>query len=95
MDGLHTRLCALLGIEYPIVQTGMGWVSGARLTAATSEAGGLGILGSATMSLAELEQAIVRVKQRTKKPFGVNLRSDQPDVKDLRTTDDVLALLEG
>ncbi|HEY6557674.1 MAG TPA: nitronate monooxygenase [Polyangiaceae bacterium] len=82
MDGLHTRLCTLLGIEYPIVQTGMGWVSGARLTAATSEAGGLGILGSATMNLAELENAIARVKQRTKKPFGVNLRSDQPDVKD-------------
>jgi NAD(P)H-dependent flavin oxidoreductase YrpB (nitropropane dioxygenase family) len=80
MTALHTRLCTLLGIRYPIVQTGMGWVSGARLTAATSEAGGLGILGSATMSLAELEAAILRVKQRTDKPFGVNLRSDQPDV---------------
>jgi len=77
---LHTRLCTLLGIRYPIVQTGMGWVSGARLTAATSEAGGLGILGSATMSVAELQAAIVRIKQRTDKPFGVNLRSDQPDV---------------
>ncbi|HMJ10622.1 MAG TPA: nitronate monooxygenase, partial [Polyangiaceae bacterium] len=43
---------------------------------------GLGILGSATMSLDELENAIVRVKERTRKPFGVNLRSDQPDVKD-------------
>lgn len=78
---LNTRLCALVGIEYPIVQTGMGWVSGARLTAATSQAGGLGILGSATMSFAELEAAIARVKQRTTKPFGVNLRADQPDVK--------------
>jgi NAD(P)H-dependent flavin oxidoreductase YrpB (nitropropane dioxygenase family) len=81
-DRLHTRLCSLLGIQYPIVQTGMGWVSGARLTAATSEAGGLGILGSATMTVEELEAAILRVKQRTKKPFGVNLRSDQPDVID-------------
>lgn len=79
-SALDTRLCRLLGIEYPIVQTGMGWVSGARLTAATSEAGGLGILGSATMTLPELEAAIQRVKERTRKPFGVNLRSDQADV---------------
>ena len=37
---LHTRICDLFGIRYPIVQTGMGWVAGARLTAATSQAGG-------------------------------------------------------
>jgi len=77
---LRTRLCELLGIRVPIIQTGMGWVSGARLTAATSAAGGLGILASATMSLSELERAITSVKQRTDQPFGVNLRSDQPDV---------------
>lgn len=79
---LHTRLCQLIGIEYPIVQTGMGWVSGARLTAATSEAGGLGILGSATLSYPELEAAVRRVKERTRKPFGVNLRADQSDVNE-------------
>ena len=80
MSVLSTRLCALLGTRYPIVQTGMGWVSGARLTAATSEAGGLGILGSATLTVAELEAAILRVKERTNKPFGVNLRTDQGDI---------------
>lgn len=80
MGFLHTRACDLFGVRYPIVQTGMGWVSGARLTAATSEAGGLGILASATMSYEELESAIARVKERTKKPFGVNLRADQADV---------------
>jgi NAD(P)H-dependent flavin oxidoreductase YrpB (nitropropane dioxygenase family) len=47
---LHTRICDLLGIRYPIVQTGMGWVSGAPLTAATSAAGGFGILAAATMT---------------------------------------------
>jgi len=78
---LNTRLCDLIGIEYPIVQTGMGWVSGAQLTAATSEAGGLGILGSATLTVDQLEQAIARVKQRTRKPFGVNLRTDQGDIE--------------
>lgn len=76
---LSTRLCHLIGIEYAVVQTGMGWVSGAQLTAATSAAGGLGILGSATLTLEQLEAAIQRVKQRTNKPFGVNLRTDQDD----------------
>jgi NAD(P)H-dependent flavin oxidoreductase YrpB (nitropropane dioxygenase family) len=48
---MRTRLTELTGIRYPIVQTGMGFVAGARLTAATSKAGGLGIIGSATMSM--------------------------------------------
>ncbi len=77
---LHTPLCDLLGIEHPIVQTGMGWVAGASLASATSAAGGLGILASATMSFDELETAIRTVKERTDKPFGVNLRADAADV---------------
>jgi NAD(P)H-dependent flavin oxidoreductase YrpB (nitropropane dioxygenase family) len=76
---LHTRLCDLLGVQYPIVQTGMGYVAGARLTTATSAAGAFGILASATMSFAELDRAIGEVKERTDKPFGVNLRADQTD----------------
>ena len=47
---LHTPFCELVGVRYPIVQTGMGWVAGPRLVAATAEAGGLGILASATMT---------------------------------------------
>ncbi|MGZ4680875.1 MAG: NAD(P)H-dependent flavin oxidoreductase [Acidimicrobiales bacterium] len=77
---LHTRICDLFGVEHPIVQTGMGWVAGARLTSATSAAGGLGILASATMTLPELRTAIGEVKDRTDKSFGVNLRTDQPDI---------------
>jgi NAD(P)H-dependent flavin oxidoreductase YrpB (nitropropane dioxygenase family) len=77
---LRTRICDLFGIRYPIVQTGMGWVSGARLTAATSAAGGLGILASATMTLPQLEIAIREVRERTDEPFGVNLRTDQDDI---------------
>jgi NAD(P)H-dependent flavin oxidoreductase YrpB (nitropropane dioxygenase family) len=76
---LRTRLTELLGIRYPIVQTGMGYVAGARLTAATSRAGGLGIIASATMSLDELRTAIRQMKQRTDAPFGVNLRADATD----------------
>jgi NAD(P)H-dependent flavin oxidoreductase YrpB (nitropropane dioxygenase family) len=78
-DVLHTRACALFGVRLPIVQTGMGWVSGASLTAATSAAGGLGILASATMTLDELRSAIDKVASRTTNPFGVNLLPNQPD----------------
>lgn len=77
---LHTAACDLFGIEYPVIQTGMGWVAGARLTAATSSAGGLGILASATMTYEQLRTAIAEVRDRTDKPFGVNLRADQPDI---------------
>ena len=77
---LRTRLCELLGVEYPIVQTGMGWVAGPRLVAATSAAGAFGILGAATMDLDELRAAIKEVKGKTHRPFGVNMRADQPDV---------------
>jgi len=76
---LKTRATELFGVDYPIVQTGMGWVSGARLTSATANAGGLGILASATMSYDELAAAITETKGRTSKPFGVNLRADAPD----------------
>jgi NAD(P)H-dependent flavin oxidoreductase YrpB (nitropropane dioxygenase family) len=80
VSALHTRICDLFGIRYPIVQTGMGWVAGPRLCAATSAAGGLGVLASATMTLEQLRAAIADVKSRTTAPFGVNLRTDQPDV---------------
>ena len=77
---LHTRFCRLVGVRYPIVQTGMGWVAGPRLVAATAEAGGLGILASATMTYPELVAAIDEVRSRTDRPFGVNMRTDVADV---------------
>ncbi|MFL0580178.1 NAD(P)H-dependent flavin oxidoreductase [Dietzia sp. 179-F 9C3 NHS] len=76
---IATDFTKLVGVEYPVVQTGMGWVSGPELTAATANAGGLGIIASATMTFAELEAAIVRTKELTSKPFGVNLRADAED----------------
>jgi len=78
---LRTALCELCGIERPIVQTGMGWVAGPGLAAATSNAGGLGIIAASTMDYDELVAAIREVKERTDKPFGVNLRSDAPDAQ--------------
>ena len=77
----HTRLCDLLGIRYPIIQTGMGYVSDARLTAATSAAGGMGILAGATLTTVELARAIADIKAHTDAPFGVNLRADHPDAR--------------
>jgi NAD(P)H-dependent flavin oxidoreductase YrpB (nitropropane dioxygenase family) len=71
-----------VGVRFPIVQTGMGWVAGPRLVAATANAGGLGILASATMTVDELSSAIAEVRARTSAPFGVNLRTDVADVND-------------
>lgn len=76
---LRTPLTELVGVRHPVVQTGMGWVAGPRLVSATANAGGLGILASATMTFEELEKAIVEVKGRTDQPFGVNLRADAQD----------------
>jgi len=79
---LHTSLCDRFGIEVPIVQTGMGWVAGARLVSATANAGALGILASATMDFRQLQHTVAEVKARTTRPFGVNLRADAVDVND-------------
>lgn len=79
---LRTPLTDLVGVEHPVVQTGMGWVAGARLVSATANAGGLGILASATMTLDELATAIGKVKAATDKPFGVNIRADAADAPD-------------
>lgn len=79
---LRTPLTELVGVAHPIVQTGMGWVAGPRLTSATAAAGALGILASATMTYGELEKAVHEVRDRTDRPFGVNLRADQEDVLD-------------
>lgn len=79
---LATPLTELAGIAHPVVQTGMGWVAGARLVSATSNAGGLGILASATMTIDELAIAIGKVKATTDRPFGVNIRADAVDAGD-------------
>jgi NAD(P)H-dependent flavin oxidoreductase YrpB (nitropropane dioxygenase family) len=79
---LHTRFCDLVGCRLPIVQTGMGWVSGASLTAATSAAGGLGVLAAVTMTPDQFADAVRAVKDRTDAPFGANFRADQPDLDD-------------
>jgi len=70
---LRTSLCDVLGVEYPIVQSGMGGVAGAALAAAVSRAGGLGILGCAHLPPDEVRKRIREVRALTDRPFGVNL----------------------
>ncbi|TQJ87427.1 nitronate monooxygenase family protein [Streptomyces sp. SLBN-31] len=79
---MDTALTRLVGIRHPIVQTGMGWVAGPRLVAATANAGALGILASATMTVDRLREAVREVRSRTDAPFGVNLRADAADAGD-------------
>lgn len=79
---ISTALTRLVGVEHPVVQTGMGWVAGAQLVSATANAGGLGILASATMTIDELAIAIGKVKAATDRPFGVNMRADAADAGD-------------
>ncbi|WP_260637045.1 NAD(P)H-dependent flavin oxidoreductase [Streptomyces angustmyceticus] len=76
---IETPLTRLVGVRHPLVQTGMGWVAGPRLVSAVAEAGALGILASATMTVAQLRAAVREVASRTTAPFGVNLRADAGD----------------
>ncbi len=70
---LHTPLCSLLGIEQPILQSGMGGIAGPELVAEVCRAGGLGILAGLGMPPDELRKQIARVRELTSLPFGVNL----------------------
>ncbi|MBV1883419.1 MAG: nitronate monooxygenase [Pseudomonadales bacterium] len=70
---LKTPLCEKLGIDYPVLQAGMGFVARGKLAGAVSAAGGLGTIGAATMSPEELRDEIAIVRQVTDKPFAVDL----------------------
>jgi NAD(P)H-dependent flavin oxidoreductase YrpB (nitropropane dioxygenase family) len=75
---LHTRVCDLLGVRHPIIQTGMGWVAKPEMVAAVSNAGAIGFLAAATIPPGEVEGQIERVKTLTDAPFGVNFLMDAP-----------------
>jgi enoyl-[acyl-carrier protein] reductase II len=63
----------LFGIDYPIIQGGMVWVSGGKLAAAVSRAGGLGLIGAGSMQPQLLHDHIVKAQLFTSKPIGVNV----------------------
>jgi enoyl-[acyl-carrier protein] reductase II len=72
-SALHTPICDLLGIRYPICQAGMGYVARSALAAAVSAAGGLGVIAAANLSPRELREEIKKVRDQTDRPFGVDI----------------------
>lgn len=77
------RITTLFGIRYPIIQAGMVWCSGWRLAAAVSNAGGLGLIGAGSMHPDTLREHIVKCKNATKKPFGVNIPLMYPQIEEI------------
>lgn len=74
------RLCALLGIKYPIISGGMVWCSGWRLASAVSREGGLGLIGAGSMHPETLREHIRKCHEATDKPFGVNVPMFYPEL---------------
>ncbi len=69
---MKTRITELFGIKYPILLSGMSWISVPRMVAAVSNAGGLGILATGPMDPSQTRKAIQEIRQLTDKPFGCN-----------------------
>jgi len=80
---LRTRLTTLLGIEHPIIQGGMAWTATAELSAAVSNAGGIGVIGAGHMPTENLREQIRNAKRLTDKPFGVNLMLLTPHIDEI------------
>ncbi len=80
---MKTRITELCGIEYPIIQGGMAWVADFHLAAAVSEAGGLGLIAAGSAPADVVRQQIRLTKERTDKPFGVNVVLLNPYVEEI------------
>ena len=80
---INSLLTRDLGIQYPIFQGGMAWVSDATLAAAVSNAGGLGIISAMNLNAEYLREQIRKCRTLTDKPFGVNIMLMSPFVKDV------------
>ena len=80
---MKNRVTELFGIQYPIIAGGMVWCSGWELAAAVSNAGGLGLIGSGSMTAEVLREHIRKCRQATDKPFGVNVPLMKPNVEEL------------
>lgn len=80
---IHTPLCDLLGIEYPVFQGGMAWIADGKLAAAVSEGGGLGIIAAGNAPADYVREQIHIAKGLTDRPFGVNIMLMSPFVDDV------------
>jgi len=81
---MKTRITELLGIKYPIIQSAMNYVAYPSLVAAVSNAGGLGILGAASMNPDDLRKNIKQIRELTDKPFGVNFLPYHPQAAEVQ-----------
>ena len=80
---IQTDLCRLLGIEYPVFQGGMAWVADARLAAAVSNAGGLGIVSAINTDTEAVRQEVRLCRRLTDKPFALNLMLMAPNADEI------------
>ena len=83
MKTIQSRICELTGITHPVFQGGMAWVSEARLAAAVSNAGGLGLISAMNADAGYLKEQIRLCKELTNKPFGVNIMLMSPHVEEV------------
>lgn len=82
----RTRICDLLGIEYPLLQGGMAWIADGNLAAAVSNGGGLGIISAGNADAGYVKQQIAIVRSKTKKTFGVNIMLMSPFADEVAQT---------
>ena len=80
---MKSAICDLLGIEKPILQGGMAWIADARLSAAVSNAGGLGLISSVLGGTEAVRAEIRKARTLTEKPFGVNIMLASPDAAEI------------
>lgn len=80
---IKSRICEILGIEYPIFQGGMAWIADANLAAAVSNAGGLGLISSINFGTEAVREEIRKARTLTDKPFGVNIMLAAPNAAEI------------
>lgn len=80
---MKTKITELLGCQYPVIQGGMAWVAEHNLAAAVSNAGGIGLIAGGSAPIDYLRDQIRRCKEKTDKPFGVNIMLMSPNADDL------------
>lgn len=80
---IKSKICEILGIEYPVFQGGMAWVADASLAAAVSNAGGLGLISSINAGTEAVRNEIRKCKELTNKPFGVNIMLQAPNAGEI------------
>lgn len=80
---IKSRICEMLGIQYPVFQGGMAWVADASLAAAVSNAGGLGLISSINAGTEAVRSEIRKCRELTDKPFGVNIMLQAPNAAEI------------